>query len=190
MTGATWFSIDPMEKRVGLLHELIPNVSIIGQLLDDSFPNSIARMGSVEAAARTLGLHLIAFHTRTAADIDKAFTGLLQQGARGLIVGPGGVHFSLRDQIVTAAARYAIPALYPFREFVEDGGLISYGNTLQNSYRWAGIYVGRILKGEKPARLPVIESTTFELVINLKTAKTLGLKIPISLTGRAEDLIE
>jgi putative tryptophan/tyrosine transport system substrate-binding protein len=190
VTGATWFSIDPMEKRVGLLHELIPNVPIVGQLLDQSFPDSIARMGSVEATARALGLHLIAFHTRAAADIDKAFTSLLQQGARGLVVGPGGVHFSLREQIVVSAARYAIPALYPFREFVEDGGLISYGNKLQDSYRWAGVYVGRILKGEKPAHLPVIESTTFELVINLKTAKALGLEIPSQLLARADEVIE
>jgi putative tryptophan/tyrosine transport system substrate-binding protein len=190
VTGATWFSIDPMEKRVGLLHELIPNAPIVGQLLDQSFPDSIARMGSVEATARALGLHLMAFHTRTAADIDKAFASLSQQGARGLVVGPGGVHFSLREQFVTSAARYAIPALYPFREFVEDGGLISYGNKLQDSYRWAGVYVGRILKGEKPAHLPVIESTTFELVINLKTAKTLGLDIPPTLLARADEVIE
>ena len=124
-----------MEKRVALLHELIPNVSIVGQLLDQSFPDSIARMDSVEATARALGLHIIAFQTRTAADIDNAFTSLWQQGARGLVVGPGGVHFSLREQFVASAARYAIPVLYPFREFVEDGGLISYGNKLQDSYR-------------------------------------------------------
>ena len=190
VTGATWFSIDPMEKRVGLLHELLPNVSVVGQLLDQSFPDSIARMGSVEATARALGLHLIAFHTRTAADIDKAFTSLLQQEARSLIVGPGGVHFSLREQIVASAARYAIPALYPFREFVEDGGLISYGNKLQDSYRWAGVYVGRILKGEKPAHLPVIQSTTFELVINLKTAKALGITVPQRLLYTADEVIE
>jgi putative tryptophan/tyrosine transport system substrate-binding protein len=190
VTGATWFSIDPMEKRVGLLQELIPNVSIVGQLLDQSFPDSIARMGSVEATARALGLHLIALHTRTAADIDKAFTSLLQQGARGLVVGPGGVHFSLREQIVASAARYAIPVLYPFREFVEDGGLFSYGNKLQDSYRWAGVYVGRILKGEKPAYLPVIQSTSFELVINLKTAKALDLNVPVQLLARADEVIE
>jgi putative tryptophan/tyrosine transport system substrate-binding protein len=190
ITGATWFSIDPMEKRVGLLHELIPNVSTVGQLLDQSFPDSLARMGSVEATARALGLHLIAFHTRTADDIDKAFTSLVQQGARGLVVGPGGVHVSLREQIVASAARYAIPVLYPFREFVEDGGLISYGNKLQDSYRWAGVYVGRILKGKKPAHLPVIESTTFELVINLKTAKKLDLEIPATLLARADEVIE
>jgi putative tryptophan/tyrosine transport system substrate-binding protein len=190
VTGATWFSIDPMEKRVGLIHELIPNVSIVGQLLDQSFPDSIRRMGSVETTARALGLDLIAFHTRTAADIDKAFTSLLQQGGRGLVVGPGGVHFSLREQIVASAARYAIPALYPFREFVEDGGLISYGNRLQDSYRWAGVYVGRILKGEKPAYMPVIESTAFELVINLKTATALGLNVPQRLLYTADEVIE
>jgi putative ABC transport system substrate-binding protein len=190
VTGATWFSIDPMEKRVGLVNELIPNVSIVGQLLDQSFPDSIARMGSVEATARALGLHLIAFHIRTAADIDDAFTSALQQGARGLVVGPGGVHFSLREQFVASAARYAIPVLYPFREFVEDGGLISYGNNLQHSYRWAGVYAGRILKGEKPAHMPVIESTTFELVINLKTAKTLGLNLPQRLLYTADEVIE
>jgi putative ABC transport system substrate-binding protein len=190
VTGTTWFSIDPMEKRVGLLNELIPNISIVGQLLDQSFPDSIARMGSVDATARALGLHLIAFHTRTAADIDKAFTSLLEQGARGLIVGPGGVHFSLREQIVASAARYAIPVLYPFREFVEDGGLISYGNKLQESYRWAGVYVGRILKGEKPAHMPVIESTTFELVINLKTARALSLNVPQRLLYTADEVIE
>ena len=190
VTGATWFSIDPMEKRVDLLHELIPNVSIVGQLLDQSFPDSIARMESVEATAHALGLQIIAFQTRTAADIDKAFTSLLHQGGRGLVVGPGGVHFSLREQIVASAARYAIPALHPFREFVEDGGLISYGNKLQDSYRWAGVYVGRILKGEKPAHLPVIESTAFELVINLKTAKALGVTVPQRLLYTADEVIE
>ena len=108
-------------------------------------------MDSVRATARALGLQIIAFQTRTAADIDKAFTSLLHQRGRGLVVGPGGVHFSLRDQIVASAAQYAIPALYPFRKFVEDGGLISYGNKLQDSYHWAGVYVGRILKGERAA---------------------------------------
>jgi putative ABC transport system substrate-binding protein len=190
LTGATWFSIDPMEKRVGILHELVPNISTVGQLLDQSFPDSIARMGSVEATAHALGLHLIASHIRNAADIDNAFTSLLHDGARGLVVGPGGVHFSSREQFVASAARYAIPVLYPFREFVEDGGLISYGNKLQDSYRWAGVYAGRILKGEKPGQMPVIESTAFELVINLKAAKTLGLSVPQRLLYTADEVIE
>jgi putative tryptophan/tyrosine transport system substrate-binding protein len=190
VTGATWFSIDPMEKRVGLLHELVPTASTVGQLLDQSFPDSVRRMDSVEATARALGLHLIAFHTRTEADIDQTFTSSLEQGVRGLIVGPGGVHFSLREQIVASAARYAMPVLYPFREFVQDGGLFSYGNKLQDSYRWAGVYVGRILKGETAGHLPVIASTKFELAINLKTARTLGLEVPTSILLSADEVIE
>jgi putative ABC transport system substrate-binding protein len=137
-----------------------------------------------------LGLQLIVKGSRSPSDIDATFASLVQQGARALAVGPGGLHFSQRERIVRWAAHYAIPTIYPFREFAVDGGLISYGNRLRDSFYLAGTYVGRILKGEKPADLPIIRATTFELVINLTTAKTLKLEIPPTLIATADDAIE
>jgi putative ABC transport system substrate-binding protein len=188
ITGATWFSPDPMAKRLELLHQIVPNAAVVAQLVDQNFQDSVRQIPQVEEAARTLGLQLIVLGVRTADDIHAAFTSLLQQGASALVVGPGGLHFNQRDQIIALA--HAIPTVYPFREFAQDGGLISYGNRLQTAFQWAGVYVGRILKGEKPADLPVIQSTEFELVINLKTAKMLGLEIPPTLLAIADEVIE
>jgi len=190
ITGATWFSVDPMPKRLGILHGIVPNAAVIALLVDQSFPDSVSRVNEVQEAARALGLKLIIFGIRTADDIDTAFTSLLQQGAQALVVGPGGFHFSQRDQIVALASRHAIPTIYPFREFTLDGGLISYGNNLQIAFRWAGAYVGRILSGEKPVNLPVIQSTQFELVVNRKTAEALGLEIPPTLLAIADEVID
>jgi len=189
VTGATWFSVDPMAKRLGIIHQIVPNATVIAHLVDQNFPASALHVAQVQEAARALGLQLIVLSVRTASDIDAAFTSHLQQ-AGALVVGPGGFHFSRRDQIVALAAHLAIPTIYPFREFAQDGGLISYGNRLQTAYQWAGVYVGRILKGEKPADLPVMQSTEFEFVINLKTAKTLGLEIPPTLLAIADEVVE
>lgn len=179
-----------MPKRLGLLHQIVPNVTAVALLVDQSFPDSVSRVTEVHEAARTLGLKLIVIGIRTADEIDTAFANLSAQGVHALVVGPGGFHFSQRDQIVALAARQAIPTIYPFREFALDGGLISYGNNLQVAFRWAGAYVGRILKGEKPADLPIMQSTRFELVVNRKTAKTLGLEIPPTLIAVADEVIE
>jgi putative tryptophan/tyrosine transport system substrate-binding protein len=190
ITGATWFSPDPMAKRLELLHQIVPNAAIVAQIIDQNFEDSVRQVPQIEDAARRLGLQLIVLGNRTASDIHTAFTSLLQRGASALVVGPGALHFNQRDQIIALATEHAIPTIYPFREFAEDGGLISYGNRIQTAFQWAGVYVGRILKGEKPADLPVMQSTEFELIINLKTAKLLGLEIPPMLLAIGDGVIE
>jgi putative tryptophan/tyrosine transport system substrate-binding protein len=190
ITGATWFSPDPMAKRLDILHQIVPNADVIAQLVDQNFSDSVLQIPEVKNAADALGVQLVVVGGRTASEIDKAFASILQQGANALVVGPGSLHFTQREQIVTLANQHAIPAIYPFREFVDEGGLISYGNKLDDSFRWAGGYVGRILKGEKPAALPVIQSTKFELIINVKTANVLGTKIPPTLLALADGVIE
>jgi len=190
ITGATWFSADPMTKRLDILHQVVPNATVIAQLVDLNFKESVSRVAEVKEAARSLGLEVIVLGNRTSTDIDKAFTSLLQQGVHAIVVGPGGLHFNQREQIVTLATHSAIPTIYPWREFALDGGLISYGNRLQDGFYWAGVYVGRILKGEKPTNLPVIEATKFELVINLKTAKALNITLPPTLLATADEVIE
>jgi putative tryptophan/tyrosine transport system substrate-binding protein len=190
ITGATWFSVDPMPKRLGILHQIVPNISVIAQLIDQNFADSASHVSEVQETARELGVELVVFGIRTADDIDKAFADLAQQGIRAVAIGPGGTHFSRREQIVRLVAQHSLPAIYPFREFALDGGLISYGNKLQESFRWAGVYVGRILKGEKPADLPIMQSITFELVVNRKTARTIGIEIPPTLLATADEVLE
>ena len=190
ITGATWFSPDPMAKRLELLHQIVPNAVVIAQLVDQNFSDSVLQIPKVKNAADAFGVQLVVVSARTSSDINTAFASVIQQGASALVVGPGSLYFSQREQIVTLANRHGIPTIYPFREFVDEGGLISYGNKLDDSFRWAGGYVGRILKGEKPAALPVIQSTKFELIINLKTANVLGTKIPATLLALANEVIE
>jgi putative tryptophan/tyrosine transport system substrate-binding protein len=190
ITGATWFSPDPMAKRLDLLHQIVPNAVVIAQLLDQNFSDSVLQIPEVKNAANAFGVELVVLGARTSSDIDTAFASVLQQGASALVVGPGSLHFSQREQIVSLANRQAIPTIYPFREFTDEGGLISCGNKLDDSFRWAGVYAGRVLKGEKPADLPVIQSTRFELAINLKTARALGIKIPATLLAVADEVIE
>jgi ABC-type uncharacterized transport system substrate-binding protein len=176
-------------KQLSLLHELVPNAAVIALLVDLNVPEAVSGAREVHIAARTLGLKLVALNVRTASDIDTAFASLVRERASALVVGGGGFLVSRRDQIIALAARHAIPAIYGFREYSADGGLVSYGNDTRDAFRRAGVYTGRILKGDKPADLPIERTTKFELVINLKTAKTLGLTIPMSLLGRADDLI-
>ena len=159
-------------------------------LVDLNAPETTRRLSEVQAAARTLGLQLVVLNARNASDIDVAFASLLREHVNALVVGAGGFLVSRRDQIIALAERHAIPAIYGFREYSADGGLVSYGNDIPDAFRRAGMYAGRILKGEKPADLPVVRSTKFELIVNLKTAKALGLNVPLGLQQRADELLE
>ena len=190
ITGVSWFGSDLVPKQLALLHELVPNAAAIALLVDLNTPGTALYLSEVQAVAHTLRLQLIVLNARTASDIDMAFASLVRDRASALVVGAGGFLVSRRDQIIALAARYAIPTIYGFREYPADGGLISYGNDIPDAFRRAGIYTGRILKGDKPADLPVERPTKFELVINLKTAKSLGLEMPPSLIARADEVIE
>jgi putative ABC transport system substrate-binding protein len=189
VTGASFFGVDLAPKQLALLHEVVPNAAVIAFLVDQNVPDAVTREPAVQEAARILGLQLVVLKVRTASDIDTAFATLVRKRAGALVVGSGALLTNRRKQIIELAARHALPTMYPFREFAADGGLISYGNDVPDSFRQAGVYAGRILKGDKPANLPVILSTKFEFVLNLKTAKAMGLRIPQSLLLRADEVI-
>jgi putative tryptophan/tyrosine transport system substrate-binding protein len=177
-------------KRLELLRQLVPTAASIAMLVGpDTFEARIEQR-DVELAAQALGQQLIVAPVTSEGELDGAFTSIVERGAKALLVGSGPLLSSYRGRIVALAARHAIPGIYVLREFVEAGGLMSYGASLVEASRQAGIYVGRILRGEKPADLPVIQSTKFALLINLKTAKTLGLTVPPSLLATADEVIE
>jgi putative ABC transport system substrate-binding protein len=178
-------------KRLGLLHELIPNAAVIALLVNPDNANTASLRNDVEEAGRTIGRQIVVVNARSGRDLNAAFATLVGQRAGGLLVG-GDPFFDsvLRDQLVTLAARHSLPTIYSQREYVADGGLMSYGTSLADAYGLAGIYTGRILKGEKPADLPVQQATRFELVINLKTANALGLTIPVTLLAIADEVIQ
>jgi putative ABC transport system substrate-binding protein len=190
ITGVSWFGVDLVPKQLSLLHELVPTATVVGLLVDQNSPAAAAQVPAVQEVARSLGLQLVVLNIRTANDIDTAFANLVQERASALVVGAGAFLISRRNQIIALAARHAIPTIYGFREYLDDGGLISYGNNIPNAFRRAGVYTGRILKGDKPADLPVQRATEFELVINLKTAKALGLQVPLQVQQRADEMIE
>jgi putative ABC transport system substrate-binding protein len=190
VTGASFFGVDVAPKQLSLLHELVPAATIVGLLVDQNLPDAIAQVPSVEETARKLGLQLVVFQARTATDIDNAFAAFVRDGAKALVVSSGALLTSRRKQVIALAATHKLPAIYPFREFAADGGLISYGNSVPETFRQGGIYAGRVLKGEKPADLPVVLSTKYETVLNLRTTKELGLTVsPLTLTG-ADEVIE
>ena len=178
ITGVTWFGSDLVPKQLSLLHELVPNAAVIALLMDQNVPNAVSYVSEVQAAARTLRLQLVPLNARTASDIDVAFASFVRQRASALVVGAGAFLLSRRNQIIALAARHALPAIYGFREYSTDGGLISYGNDIPDAFRRAGVYTARILRGDKPSDLPVDRTAKFELIINLKTAKALGLDGP------------
>jgi putative ABC transport system substrate-binding protein len=190
VTGASFFGLDLASKQLSLLHEFIPNAAVIGFLVDQNVPDAVAQVPTVQEAAGRLGLQLIVLHARTATDIETAFASFVRERVGALVVGSGALLTNQRQQIIALAARYAVPAIYPFREFTADGGLISYGNDVPDSFRQAGVYAGRILKGHNPADLPILLPTKFELVINMKTAKTLGLTVSNQLQILADEVIE
>jgi len=190
VTGVSWFSNLLASKGLGLLHELIPNAAVVGQLLNPNLPEAARMQDEGHEAARSLGQQLLDLNASTPSEIDTAFATMRQQRVGALLVGGDPFFSSRRQQIVALAARDAIPAMYTNREFVEEGGLISYGNDTADSYRRAGVYVGRILNGASPSDLPVDQATKFELVVNVKAAKAIGLTIPESFLARADEVIE
>jgi putative ABC transport system substrate-binding protein len=191
ITGVNWFSTEQLaSKQLELLHELIPQATVIGCLVEPSHPGAANELMDLREAARNLGKHLVVLNATTESEIGAGIASLAQQRAGALFVGGGGFFTAQRDQIVALAARLTIPAIYSQREFVSAGGLISYASSAVDAYRRAGVYTGRILKGEKPTNLPVERSTKFELVVNLRTAKALGLDLPPLLLARADEVIE
>jgi putative tryptophan/tyrosine transport system substrate-binding protein len=177
-------------KQLGLIRELAPVTSKIAVLMNPNFPGSERQLRDAEAAARVLALQLTVLRADSEREIDTAFATITQQGASALLVGADPFFIAQRDHIVALVARHAIPAIYPVREFAVAGGLTSYGTDLAGSYHQAGIYTGRIVRGEKAGDLPVQRSTKFEFVINLKTAKALGLAVPNSMQLLADEVIE
>jgi putative ABC transport system substrate-binding protein len=189
LTGATLF-VYSAAKRLELLHELVPKAVTIMALFDPSDPNVVLDREAAQAAAKTLRLQLRFANAGTVSELEVAFETVDRDRPDGLFVGANPFFLFQRDQIVGLAARHTIPTIYPLREFPAAGGLISYGTRLADTYRQVGIYAGKILKGESPADLPVVQPTKFELVINLKTAKTLGLDVPPTLLAIADEVIE
>jgi putative tryptophan/tyrosine transport system substrate-binding protein len=190
VTGVSMFSTLLAGKALGLLHELVPNAALIALLANPKLPESARMPSDAQEAARTLGQQLLVLHASTPSEIDAAFATMRQRRAGALLVGGDPFFSSRRQQIVALAARDAIPAMYTNREFVEEGGLMSYGNDTLDNYRRAGVYVGRILNGAKPVDLPVDQATKFELVVNVKAAKAVGVTIPESFLARADEVIE
>ena len=189
LTGATLFTYSAA-KRLELLHQLVPKAVTIMALFDPSDPVVVLDREAAQAASKTLGLQLRFANAGTVSELEAAFETVARDRPDGLFVGSNPFFILQRDQIVGFAARHTIPTIYPFREFPSAGGLISYGTRLADTYRQVGVYTGRILKGEKPADLPVVQPTKFELIINLKTAKTLGLDVPPTLLAIADEVIE
>jgi putative tryptophan/tyrosine transport system substrate-binding protein len=192
LTGVSSILSPLMPKQIGLLSELVPKAVSIGVLVD---PEALAatansRIAELEDAGRAVGRRLIILKASTDADIEVAFEAFIQQRVQALLVTPGPLFITRMDRLVAFAARHSLPAMYSRRELVDAGGLVSYASSTAEGYRQMGIYVGRILKGEKPSELPVVQPTRFEFVINLKTAKALSLDVPPSLLARADEVIE
>ena len=190
ITGVNLFTTEMEGKRLGLLRALVPGVQLIAVVLNPNRPDHASHMGEVEEAARAIGQQIHIALASNESAINAAFATAVQLRAGAMLVGGDPFLNSKRDRIVALAARHAIPAIYEAREYALDGGLMSYGTNIRDGYRQAGVYVGRILKGEKPGDLPVVQSTKFEFVINLKTAKALGIEVPPNLSAEADEIIE
>jgi ABC-type uncharacterized transport system substrate-binding protein len=190
LTGVSFVSGLLGAKRLEMLRQLVPTAATIAMLVGTDTLEARIERRDVELAAQALGQQLIVAPFTSEGELDGAFTSIVQRGAKALLVGTGPLPTSNRERVVALAARHAIPAIYALREFVEAGGLMSYGASIVEAYRQAGIYAGRVLKGEKPADLPVMQSTKFALVINLKTAKALGLSMPPTLLAITDEVIE
>jgi putative ABC transport system substrate-binding protein len=191
VTGITFLTSQLDSKRLGLLREIVPQATGgIAVLLNHTNTNAESQLTEVKQAGRALGLQLHIVNASSEGEFDPAFAAIAQTGAGALLVAGDPFYFSRREKLVALAARHAIPTMYDFRAYAEAGGLASYGTDLTEAYRQVGVYAGRIIKGEKPADLPVMQSVRFEFVINLKIAKALGLEIPPSLLARADEVIE
>jgi len=190
LTGVSILNVELGPKRLELLHELVPSASVVALLINPTHPAAETLSRDLQAAARTLGLELHILHASTEHDFDAVFATLAQVRAGALVIGADAFFVSRSEQLAALAVRHAVPAVFQYRPFAAAGGLMSYGGNVTEPYRQVGIYTGRILKGEKPADLPVQQSTKVELIINLKTAKALGLTIPLPLLGRADEVIE
>ena len=190
VTGVSTLNVELLRKRVELLRELIPTATVIGALINPTTPAAATQLKDLQEAGRNLGLQIQVMQASSESDLDLAFTRLSQLRAVGLVIAGDPFFTSRSDRLAALALRHGMPAIFQFRQFAAAGGLMSYGGSFTEGNRLAGIYTGRILKGEKPADLPVQQSTKVELIINLKTAKTLGLKVPNTLIGRADEVIE
>jgi putative tryptophan/tyrosine transport system substrate-binding protein len=190
VTGVTTLSTELEPKRLELLHGVVPAATAFGALVNPSSPNVGVLSKSLQAAAGTLGLKLQILNAGTEAEFDSAFASLAQMKAGGLMIGSDALFISRGERLGALSVRHAVPAIFQFRAFAAAGGLMSYGAEMADLYRQSGVYTGRILKGEKPADLPVFQATKVELIINLKTAKALGLEVPPALLARADEVIE
>lgn len=191
LTGVTFFGGSVLgAKRVELLHDLVPKAAIIAVLLDPNYIGFEAELPAIEAAGHAIGRQIVVVEAASELEFELAFARIVQARASALLVGGSPFFTTQRRQLVALAARHALPAIYPQREWVAAGGLISYSASFGGAYRQAGLYAGRILKGAKPSELPVVQPTTFELAVNLKTAKALGLNVPPSIQLRADEVIE
>jgi putative ABC transport system substrate-binding protein len=191
LTGATTLTLEVGPKWLQLLHEMVPNATSLALLINPTSPNlAEAQSRDLQTAARSRGLQLHVLRASTDEDLDTAFTSVSQLRAGGLVISSDSFFFSRSNQLATLAVRHAVPTIFGFREFVVAGGLMSYGGGLTESFRWVGVYTGRILKGEKLANFPVQQSTKIELFINLKTAQALGLQVPDKLLAIADEVIE
>jgi putative tryptophan/tyrosine transport system substrate-binding protein len=190
ITGVSIVSSALVSKQLDLLHELVPHVAVVGILLNPGNPNVSLELSDLESAARTMRIQLAVLRANTESGIEAAFASLVHERAGALLIEPDAFFLDRREQLVALAARHAIPTIYSRREHAAIGGLMSYGTNLADAYRQAGVYVGRILKGIKPADLPVMQPTKFQFVINLKTAKALDLAIPPGLLAIADEAIE
>ena len=190
ITGQAAQNAELGPKRLELLHEVVPAATTLVLLVNPTNPNAETQLRDLHAAARTLGLQLQVLQASVEREIDTAFASLLQLQARGLTIGHDPFFNTQTERLAALALRHTMPSIYQFREFAAAGGLMSYGTDFADAYRQSGVYAGRILKGEKPGDLPVLQPTKFELFANLKTAKALGLTIPLPLLGRADEVIE
>jgi ABC-type uncharacterized transport system substrate-binding protein len=190
VTGVYQFTAGLEAKRLGLLHELVPNAATLAVLVNPDYSGVESQLRDVQEAAPRLGVQLIVVRANAESEFNAAFSAVVQQKAAALLVCASPFFNTKRQQLVLRSARHALPAIYEWREFAAAGGLMSYGTSLADAYRQAGVYAGRILKGAKPADLPIVQSTKFEFVINLGTAKALGIEVPPTLSARADEVIE
>jgi putative tryptophan/tyrosine transport system substrate-binding protein len=190
VTGVSLLSVAMEAKRLQLLHELVPSAAIIAIIVNPNNPQADEQLQELETAARTLGVRVEAFKAGSPSEIDAAFASMLERRAGAVLMAADAYFNTRKEQFIVLSARHALPTVFPYREFPAAGGLMSYGTSLADAYRQEGIYAGRILKGERPAQMPVQQAVKVELVINLQTAKALRLTVPLPLLGRADEVIE